>query len=98
MAAPAIARRSINLRRYIHKSNGWDAPSPLRPSPPTFRAPKKSPNLPNPPLSSPRRASVVLNSLLPFHSTVASSQLVSRVPFGAGASLEGRFANYISPI
>ncbi|KAK1300883.1 hypothetical protein QJS10_CPB13g01432 [Acorus calamus] len=86
MAAPAIARRTINLRRYIHKSNGWDAPSPLRPSPPTFRAPKKSPN---PPLSSPRRASVVLNSLLPFHSAVASSRLVSRVPFGAGASLEG---------
>ncbi|KAK1311286.1 hypothetical protein QJS10_CPA08g01337 [Acorus calamus] len=96
MAAPAIARRSINLRRYIHKSNGWDAPSPLRPSSPTFRTPKKSPNPPNPPLS--RRASVVLNSLLPFHSAVASSRLVSRVPFGAGASLEGRFANYISPI
>eukprot|EP00257_Ricinus_communis_P023508 XP_015583507.1 uncharacterized protein LOC8276106 [Ricinus communis] len=39
-----------------------------------------------------------LSSLLPLHSVVASSRLVSKLPSEASTSAEGRFANYLSPI
>ncbi|XP_050212579.1 uncharacterized protein LOC126664295 [Mercurialis annua] len=39
-----------------------------------------------------------LCSLLPLHSRIASSCLVSKLPRDVTASAEGRFANYLSPI
>ncbi|KAJ9177978.1 hypothetical protein P3X46_009900 [Hevea brasiliensis] len=39
-----------------------------------------------------------LSSLLPVHSAIASSCLVSKLPSELSTSAKGRFANYLSPI
>ncbi|KAL4333054.1 hypothetical protein GQ457_07G042500 [Hibiscus cannabinus] len=39
-----------------------------------------------------------LSTLQPFHSAVASACLVSRLPRNVNSCVEGRFANYLSPI
>ncbi|XP_057955466.1 uncharacterized protein LOC131149225 isoform X3 [Malania oleifera] len=39
-----------------------------------------------------------LSTLLPVHSAIASACLVSKLPSELSASIEGRFANYLSPI
>ncbi|WCJ31510.1 hypothetical protein M5689_013000 [Euphorbia peplus] len=39
-----------------------------------------------------------LSSMLPLHSAIASSKLVSNLPTDLTISSDGRFANYVSPI
>ncbi|GKV34872.1 hypothetical protein SLEP1_g43211 [Rubroshorea leprosula] len=39
-----------------------------------------------------------LSSLQPVHSAIASACLVSKLPSYTNACVEGRFANYLSPI
>ncbi|XP_058068653.1 uncharacterized protein LOC131217691 isoform X2 [Magnolia sinica] len=45
-----------------------------------------------------RRESYFLNSMLPIHTAIASTRLVSKLPSESNMSAEGRFANYLSPI
>ncbi|XP_031265352.1 uncharacterized protein LOC116129087 [Pistacia vera] len=39
-----------------------------------------------------------LSSLVPLHSAISAACLVSKLPSEASASIQGRFANYLSPI
>lgn len=72
----------------------------------TASSPSISPNfmLRHTPVSSPRPSSSSrwlprqLSSLLPVHSAIASACLVSNLPAEPTTSIQGRFANYLSPI
>ncbi|KAL6341911.1 hypothetical protein AAG906_038156 [Vitis piasezkii] len=72
----------------------------------TASSPSISPNfmLRHTPVSSPRPSSSSrwlprqLSSLLPVHTAIASACLVSNLPAEPTTSIQGRFANYLSPI
>ncbi|XP_020260439.1 uncharacterized protein LOC109836830 [Asparagus officinalis] len=92
--AAAIARRipSLHLpfRFTVSPSPSSPPPSissllPLRSSIPRFQRPI-------------RRGSLVLSSMIPAHSAIASARLVSKLPSESNDCIQGRFANYLSPI
>ncbi|XP_044505065.1 uncharacterized protein LOC123225222 [Mangifera indica] len=39
-----------------------------------------------------------LSTLVPIHSAISAACLVSKLPSEASSSIQGRFANYLSPI
>ncbi|XP_010243774.1 PREDICTED: uncharacterized protein LOC104587748 [Nelumbo nucifera] len=96
--AAAVARNSSLLRALWRTTNSRGMASPILPS--SIRSNFMSQHSrisARSPLRL-RRESLLLSSLLPDHSAIASACLVSKLPSEASTSTEGRFANYLSPI
>ncbi|GMI81693.1 hypothetical protein like AT2G27775 [Hibiscus trionum] len=96
--AATIASKSSVLRPFFRTATttrakiSFSAPNPSLRSNFTLHQTRISP------FSLSRLVRRELSTLQPFHSAVASACLVSKLPCNANSCVEGRFANYLSPI
>ncbi|PIA43337.1 hypothetical protein AQUCO_01900008v1 [Aquilegia coerulea] len=108
MAATTIARKSSsssttylrNLFKTIkNKPNPTSIPTSSSSSTPNlmFQNTRISPLHPRSSSTRLRRDTLLMCSLLPFHTATASSRLISNLSSDIN-SFQGRFVNYVSPI